>query len=67
MIDYEGPKPIVRRERVAGELPEVAVRHRNKKKRAAQLAARQREEAREFRQQLHNFRKIKQAIQQKEQ
>jgi hypothetical protein len=44
----------------------VAVRHRNKKKRQAQIAARERQQAREFRQQLHNVKKIKLAIQEKE-
>lgn len=57
---------MVRRVKAKTELPEVAIRHRNKKKRAAQLAARGRQQSKEFRQQLHNIKKIKQAIEEKE-
>jgi hypothetical protein len=56
----------VRKIKPITELPEVAIRHRNKKKRAAQLAARERQESKEFRQQLHNIKKIKQAIEEKQ-
>ena len=42
------------------------MRHRNKKKRADQLEARARKEQKEFRQQLHNFKKIKKEMDDKE-
>lgn len=66
MIDYESSRPNPRKVKPKTELPEVQVRHRNKKKRMAQLAARERQQAKEFRQQLHNIKKIKQAIEEKE-
>lgn len=48
------------------ELPEVAIRHRNKKKRQAQLVDRERKQEKEFKQQLHHIKKIKKAIEEKE-
>ena len=66
VIDYESSKPNPRKVKAKTELPEVQVRHRNKKKRMAQLAARERQQAKEFRQQLHNIKKIRQAIEAKE-
>ena len=59
VIDYETSKPVEVRERKIQPLKEVEIRHRNKKKRAAQLEAKTRQEQKEFRQQLHNFKKIR--------
>lgn len=42
IIDYEQSIPNPRKVKAASELPVVEVRHRNKKKRAAQLEARDR-------------------------
>lgn len=44
IIDFEQSVPIPRKVKPASELPVIEVRHRNKKKRAAQLEARAREE-----------------------
>lgn len=66
VIDFEASVPIPRKVKAKSELPEIEIRHRNKKKRAAQLATKSREEDREFRQQLHNMKKIRKVIEEKD-
>jgi hypothetical protein len=66
VVDYEQERVSIPKPKEAKELPEVEVRTRNKKKRARQLEERKRTEEKEFRQQLHNLKHIKKAIEEKE-
>ena len=67
VIDYEQVRPVPRKQKAEALLPEVKIRHRNKNRRAAQLAAEEREKQKEYNRELNNIRKIKERIQDEEQ
>lgn len=59
VIDFEQVRPVPRKQKIEAPLPEAKIRHRNKNRRAAQLAAEERERQKEYNREITSIRRIK--------